>query len=85
MKFDQEEVKKEKFNIPFIPKSIDNVDDHVRNIYIRKFVTKIQTPKKNDPDYDRETLIKAAKAGFELERCIFEWSNKDNERKSKFE
>ena len=86
MKVDpSKEVAKEKIAIPFVPKEIDNVDDYARNIYIRKFVTKLQTPcKKDDPDLDRETLIKAAKVGFELEKCIHEWSKLDSERKLKF-
>ena len=89
IKKDVTEIKKEepvpeKLTVPYIPNDIDT-DDDIRNMYIRKFITKIQTPKKNEPDHTRETLLTAVKIGISLEKGIYDEMKTDNDRKTKFE
>ena len=75
----------EKLTIPYIPNDIET-DDDIRNMYIRKLITKLQTPiKKTEPDHSVEVLLKAVKIGISLEKEIFDEMKIETERKVKFE
>ena len=79
---------KEKFDIPYIPKDIDT-GDQARDLFITKFVTKLQAPHQKDAsgnlvDLGRETLLQAVDVAVALESSIHQWSKKENERKEKF-
>ena len=67
----------------------ESTHERDRDFCVRKFVTKLQTPHQKDSNgnlviYDKKTLLKAMEISIDLEKCIFGWSKKENERQDKF-
>ena len=78
-------------SIPYVPNYSD-VDQYCptgvmgRDLFIRKFITKLQTPAATEADlhYEKSVLLRAIDIAKDLEQAIFDSNKTDMLRKSKF-